>query len=75
MTNGMISNSPSSTSLTYVAIVQFHLHMVYIYRSLFDMQELARRSISFWLSQSTEKQVDVTRVSTVSFTDSFLQIL
>jgi hypothetical protein len=48
MTNGMILISPSSTSLTYVVIFQLHLHMVYIYRSLFDMQELARKTISFW---------------------------
>jgi hypothetical protein len=39
MTSGMISISQSSTSLTYVVIVQLHLHMVYFYRSLFDMQE------------------------------------
>jgi hypothetical protein len=33
--------------LTYVVIFQLHLHMVYIHRSLFDMQELARHTISF----------------------------
>jgi hypothetical protein len=48
MTNGMISIYPSSTFLTYVVIFQLHLHMVYIYRSLFDMQELAQHTISFW---------------------------
>jgi hypothetical protein len=49
MTNGMISISPSSTFLTYmyVAIFQLHMHMVYIYRSLFDMQELVWHTISF----------------------------
>jgi hypothetical protein len=47
MTNGMISISPLSTSLTCVVIFQLHLHMVHIYRSLFDMQELARNTISF----------------------------
>jgi hypothetical protein len=26
---------------------QLHLHMVYIYRNLFDMQELARHTVSF----------------------------
>jgi hypothetical protein len=35
MTNGVISISPSSTTLTYVVIFQLHLHMVYIYRSLY----------------------------------------
>jgi hypothetical protein len=46
--NGMISISPSSISLTYmyVAISLLHLHMVYIYRSLFDMQELAQHTIN-----------------------------
>jgi hypothetical protein len=48
MTNGMISISPSSTSLTYVVIFQLHLHMAYIYRSLFHMQDFARHTISFW---------------------------
>jgi hypothetical protein len=47
MTNWIISFSPSSTSLTYVVIFQLHLHTVYIYRSLFDMQALARHTISF----------------------------
>jgi hypothetical protein len=47
MTNGMISISPSSTSHIYVVIFQLHLHMAYTYRSLFDMQELARHTISF----------------------------
>jgi hypothetical protein len=47
LTNGMISISSSSTSLTYVVIFQLHLHMVYIYRNVFDMQELARHTISF----------------------------
>jgi hypothetical protein len=43
----IISISPSSTSPTYVVIFQLHLHMAYIYRSLFDVQELARHTISF----------------------------
>jgi hypothetical protein len=47
MTNGMISISPSLTSLTYVVIFQLHLHMAYIYCSLFDMQELGRYTIRF----------------------------
>jgi hypothetical protein len=47
MTNGIISISPSSTSLTYVILFQLHLHMVYLYRNLFDMQELAQHTISF----------------------------
>jgi hypothetical protein len=34
--------------LTYVVIFQRHQHMVYIYLSLFDIQELARHTISFW---------------------------
>jgi hypothetical protein len=48
MTNGMIPISPSSTFLTYVVIFQLHLHMVYIYGSLFYMQELVRHTIIFW---------------------------
>jgi hypothetical protein len=48
MTNGTISISPSSTSLTYVVISQPHLRMVCTYRSLFVMQELARHTISFY---------------------------
>ena len=28
-------------------LFQLHLHMVYIYRCLFDMQELARHTINF----------------------------
>jgi hypothetical protein len=50
MTNGTFSISPSSTSLTlvsYVAILHFHLHMVFISRSWFGMEELARHTISF----------------------------
>jgi hypothetical protein len=38
--------------------------MVYIYRSLFNMQEIARHTISLW--QSTDKQVDVTGVFQLS---------
>jgi hypothetical protein len=75
MTNVMISISPSSTFLTYEVIFQFHLHMVYIHRSLFDMQELADIRSVFVSRQSTDKQVDVTRVSTVLFTGSSPQIL
>jgi hypothetical protein len=33
--------------LCSTVILQLYLHMVYIYRSLFDMQELARHTISF----------------------------
>jgi hypothetical protein len=40
--------SPSSTFLTNVVIFQLHLHMVYTYCSLFDMQKLTRSTISFW---------------------------
>jgi hypothetical protein len=47
----------------------------HISRSLFDMQELVRHAMSFSQRQSTDKQVDVTGVSTVSFTGSFPQIL
>jgi hypothetical protein len=39
MINVMISISPSSNSLTYVVIFQFHLRIVCIYRNLFDIQE------------------------------------
>jgi hypothetical protein len=74
MTNGMISISPSSTSLTYLVIFQLHLHIVYIYCSLFDIQELARHTISFFI-QGSLLTVDVTGVSTVSFTGSFPQIV
>jgi hypothetical protein len=37
-----------------VVIFQLHLHMVYIhvYRSVFDLQELARNTISFFLRGS-----------------------
>jgi hypothetical protein len=47
------------------------------YRSLFDMQELLRQTISLLFSSRlyTDKQVDVTGISTVSFTGSFPQIL
>jgi hypothetical protein len=48
MINGTISISPSSTSLTYVAILQPHLRMVCIYRSLFVMQELCLHTIIFY---------------------------
>jgi hypothetical protein len=48
MTNGMISISPLSTSFTYVVIFQLQLHMVYIFRNLFHMQELARHTTSFY---------------------------
>jgi hypothetical protein len=44
-------------------------------RTQFDMQELTRRTIGFSSRQFTDKQVDVTRVSTVSFTGSFPEIL
>jgi hypothetical protein len=78
MTNGMISISPSSTSLTYVVIFKLQMHMVLIHlaadsvcKSLFDMFNI--RSV-FSSRQSTDKQVDVTEVSTVSFAGSFPKI-
>jgi hypothetical protein len=56
---------------TYVAI--FHLHSYFavdlVYKSMFDIRSV------FNSRQSTDKQIDVTRVSTVSFVDIFLQIL
>jgi hypothetical protein len=75
MTNKPISISPSSTFPTYVAIFQFLLHIVFILRNWFDMQELVRHTISFNSRHSTDKQVDFTEVSTVSFTCSFPHIL
>jgi hypothetical protein len=33
--------------LTYVVEFHLHLHMLYIYRTLFDMQGLARNTINF----------------------------
>jgi hypothetical protein len=61
MTNWMISISPSSTSLIYVAISHLHLHMVFISQSLIGMQELVRHTINlfFYSKQSTDKQIDV----------------
>jgi hypothetical protein len=47
----------------------------FISRSWFGMQELVRHTISFNSRQSTDKQVDVPGVSTISFTGSFPQIL
>jgi hypothetical protein len=35
------------TLSTFFAVLVSNMHMVYIYRSLFDMQELARHTISF----------------------------
>jgi hypothetical protein len=49
--------------------------MVFISRSWFDMQELVRQTISFNSRQSTDKQIGVTGVSSVSFSGSFPQIL
>jgi hypothetical protein len=77
LTNGMISIFQSSIFLVYVAILFLHhLHIWYLYftvdlicRGLFHIQSV------FNSKQSTENQADVMRVSTVSFTDSFLQIL
>jgi hypothetical protein len=66
MTNEMISISQSSTSLTYLAILHIHLHMVFISRNRFDMQELVLHMISFFKRQSTDKQADVAGVSKVS---------
>jgi hypothetical protein len=68
----MISITPSSTFLTYVVIFQLHLHMVYIAAYLICKRLLDIRSV-FGSRQSTDKQVDVTGVSTVLFTDSFPQ--
>jgi hypothetical protein len=45
--DGVISVSPSSTSLACVVMFQLHLRVVYIYRNLFDMRELARHAVSF----------------------------
>jgi hypothetical protein len=75
MTNGTISVFPSSTVLTYVAIFQFQYWCSYITadsicNNLFDI-----RSVCFNLRQSADKEVDVTRVSTVSLIGSFLQIV
>jgi hypothetical protein len=71
ITNGMFSISPSSTFLTSIAIFHFHcilcLYLAddFICKSLFDIRSVFQSSI--------DKQVDVTRVSTVSFTDNFLR--
>jgi hypothetical protein len=54
MTNRIVSFSPSSTFLTYVAI--FHLHMVFVSRSWFGMQELVRHTIQFRLQAATYDQ-------------------
>jgi hypothetical protein len=80
MTNRAISISLSSTCLSYsvyVAIFHRHLHMVIISHSWFDMQELVRHTINFFFKFEAvyKKQVDVTEISTVSFTGSFPQIL
>jgi hypothetical protein len=73
MTNGTISISPSSTFLTYVAVFQFHLHIMFtvdsVCKRLFDIRSV------FNSRQSADKQVDATGVSMVSFTDSSQQIL
>jgi hypothetical protein len=63
------------TFLPYVTVFHHHLHMVFISRSWFDIQVLVRHIISFNKRQSTKKQVDVTRVCTVSFKGSFPHIL
>jgi hypothetical protein len=67
----------SSTVLTYVAIFQYHLHILCSYitadsvcNSIFDI-----RLVCFNSRQFADKEVDVTRVSTVSLTDSFPQIV
>jgi hypothetical protein len=44
---GWFSISPLSTFLNYVAIFQFHLHMVFISRSWFGIPLLVRHTISF----------------------------
>jgi hypothetical protein len=77
MTNGIISISPLSIFLTYIAIFQFfiYLHMMLISRSWFGMQELVRHMICFLNSgQSTDNQVNI-MISTVLFTGSFPQNL
>jgi hypothetical protein len=63
--------------LPNVAIFHFHLHKLWclylvadsVCKSLFDIRSV------FDSRQSTDKQVDVTGVSTVLFKDSFPQIL
>ena len=58
MTNGMISISPSSTSLTYVVISQLHLHMVYMkwrrYRRVIslEIQVGITSQITKWLTRT-----------------------
>jgi hypothetical protein len=69
--NETISISPSSTFLTYVAIFQFHQHMVFISCRCFGMREIVWHMISFFYSRySTDKQGFL-----VSFTGSFPQIV
>jgi hypothetical protein len=51
-----------------------HLHTVFISRSLFDIQKLALHTICFLFEAVTNKPVDVTGVSTISFTCSFPHI-
>jgi hypothetical protein len=66
MTNEVILIFPLSTSLTYVAVFLDHLHIVFILCSRFDMVEPVLRSV-FRSRQTTDTQVDDTRVYTVSF--------
>jgi hypothetical protein len=47
MINGAISISPSLTSLSNVVIFQHHMRIVYTYRILFVIKELARHMIGF----------------------------
>jgi hypothetical protein len=75
MTKGMISISPSLTSLTYVVIFQLHLCMMYIHRSLFDMLELVRHTISFQFEAVYWQISWCQGVSTVSFTGNIPQYL
>jgi hypothetical protein len=68
MTNKMISISPSSTFHTYIARFHLHLHMVFFI-------QYARACSTYDQVLIHDKQVDVTGVSSVSFTGSFQQIL
>jgi hypothetical protein len=65
---GVVSISPLSTSLTYVAILHLHLQTVYTSRIWFSMQELVRHTIIFFNSRlSNDKEVGITEDSTFSF--------
>jgi hypothetical protein len=70
MSQRTISIYPSSTFLTYS-----NLYLVFISRRNSVCMRLLDIRSNFNSMQSADKQVDVTGVSTVSFTDSFPQIL